>query len=629
LAGILAENEGVDVDAAKCMIEAQRHRGPDAQGVTSPDKVFAASHARLTIVDLSDAGNQPFEDGKRVLVFNGEIYNHAALRPELEKLGARFRGSSDTATLFEALRLWGVDETLRRIRGMFAFAYYDVAKKTVSLCRDRLGIKPLHYTRRAGNLYFASEIKGIAAAIPLEIDPFRAMFSIASVGDDSHEKTAFKRVRQVPPGAVLECRAGGEPTIRYYYQVSDDVDESLYRELDGSSETAVADRFNELLAKAVSSMLMSDAPLGVFVSGGLDSSVLAALASKALPSLPLFSSNVEGRMSEIGDARALAAAIQCPLYESRFTSENFLDRWARATWHHEVPIVRHMSAVPLSCVSALARQHNIKCVLTGEGADELLLGYPKDVTQRYDKLARRPVDTLLSLYGRVPGLREHLWPETKEHPDHFLNLLAQGYLRQQLRETGLQKLGFLDEETARAHYATMQLLQEQLHSLLHRNDRMGMISSIEARFPFLDEELVRFAINLPVKYKIHASLRLHNYKHPFLEDKWLLRRLAREHLPKQLANKRKNGFPVPGYNEFVVSPKFFHGGFVEDILELNRTTLEYVTRKVRPMFVARLAAVDIFGRMFAHGWSPDRATAHAREHIRIAGSVTADLRAQA
>jgi len=617
IAGILVASGTADVELVRRMVQVQRHRGPDALGAIVAGGRLAISHARLSIVDLSEAGNQPYESDGHALVYNGEIYNHLTLRPELERLGARFRGSSDTATLFEALRLLGVEATLQRIRGMFAFAYYNAGSQHLYLCRDRLGIKPLHYVRRGSTLYFASEVKAIAAATSVAIDPVRALFSIASVADDSLDRTAFRNVRQVPPGAFLVVDPEHDQRLQHYYTPIEDFDEAYYRELDGTSEPEMVRRFSQQMETSVRAMLMSDARLGAFVSGGIDSSLIAAVARKHTNDLPLFTSNVLGPQSEVEDARVLARAIDAPLHESAFTGNDFLVNWARATWHYEYPIVRHTNAVPFAVVAGLARASGVKVVLTGEGADELFLGYPKLLTRRFDSIARGPVDALLSAYGQVPGLREHLWPSPTDQPDGFINLVVQDYQRQRLRDAAMPKLAFLGKSAAAEHYLTLQMLQESLHSLLHRNDRMGMLNSIEARFPFLDEELVRFGINLPVKFKIHWSRRFHNYKHPFLEDKWLVRAAARDLLPTRLVTKRKNGFPLPGYRELRLAPQFFYGGFIADALSLSRATFDYVTANVQPMFVARLGAVELFGRLFESGWTVDNATDHVRAHTAI------------
>jgi len=599
------------------MVKVQQHRGPDAFGTCAPDPHFVASHARLSIVDTSEAGNQPFVKGGHVLVYNGEIYNHRELRPELTRLGATFQGTSDTATLFEALRLLGVETTLRRIRGMFAFAYYDVANRTLYLCRDRLGIKPLHYARRGRALYFSSEVKGIAAVTSIAVDPLRAMFSMASVADDSLNRTAFRNVSQVAPGTFLVCKPNAPLEERRYHEPIDDFDEAYYRELEEMSEEAILERFSSLMSASVESMLMSDARLGAFVSGGIDSSVIALLARRSSTDLPLFTSNVIGPSSEVEDARLLAKTIDCELHESAFTSQDFLGHWAKSTWHYEYPIVRHMNSIPFGLVAALAHATGVKVALTGEGADELFLGYPKLLTRRFDSLARRPVDALMSIYGRVPGLREHLWPDPSAQPDGFINLVLQDYQRQRLRERAMPKLEFLGEEAAKEQHLTLMMLQEGLHSLLHRNDRMGMSGSIEARFPFLDEEVVRFGINLPSKFKIHSTARFHNYKHPFLVDKWIVRTAARRLLPKRLVDKRKNGFPLPGYNAVRIKASFFSGGFVEDIASLSPATLDYIVRTIAPRLVARLAAVDLMGRMFDLGWSVEQANEHVHAHASV------------
>ncbi|PYJ81868.1 MAG: asparagine synthase (glutamine-hydrolyzing), partial [Verrucomicrobia bacterium] len=376
IAGVLLKS-GCEVDQLSLlkMAEILRHRGPD-YSQTVKRKHFGCVHTRLSIVDLSPAGNQPFVNDRYVLVYNGEIYNHLALREKLRVQPHEFRGTSDTATLFSSLTHFGVERTLELIRGMFAFAFYDCVEETLYLCRDRFGIKPLVWKGGANGLYWASEAKALGPVTTLEPDPVKALHSLAGIADHSAEYTAFKDVWQVPPGNYLVCKMGHEPVLREYYSLASQVSQAEYNELDRTSTRKVCETFLWLFRRSVKSMLMSDAPMGAFVSGGVDSSLVAAAVGNGFTDFQLFTANVVGRFSEYQDARLLADHIGRELHQSRFEPQQMIEDWAHCTYHYEAPIVTHTNSIPFASVARVARQRGVKAVLTGEGSDELFYGYP-------------------------------------------------------------------------------------------------------------------------------------------------------------------------------------------------------------------------------------------------------------
>lgn len=573
------------------------HRGPDNFDYFYDGNIGLA-HNRLSILDLSEQGNQPFKDERFVLIFNGEIYNYLQLKKQyLDIESIPFHSTSDTEVLFHLLRLKGVKETLSLIKGMFAFAWFDQKEQQLFLCRDRIGIKPLFYGRdRDGTLFFASEMKAIQAAMGLIIDPIKALFSTAGILDKSRDYSIFSNIRHLQPGHYLEYSSNSLQE-HPYFKLTDLTDPALSQRLRRASKDSVVEEFRGILRQSVESMLMSDAPMGVFVSGGIDSSLIAAEAS-AFQKLQLFTANVVGKYSEVDDARYLARKIGCLLNEYEFQPEYFLRDFVHCTWHMEVPIVVHTNAVPFSGVALLARQKGIKPVLTGEGSDELFLGYPRLLTRRFDGLIKAPFNLLNWLYKRMPALSRYALKETDNQLLGSFEQLSQKFQRQTLREAELPFLQHVPKTERADQYLSFQMINEGIVALLWRNDRMGMIASIESRFPFLDEEVVKFALNLPVKYKIGRTNQLYNYKHPFLVDKYIVREASRKYLDKKLVYKKKNGFPMYGFSFLKIDKKLFQAGFLKELLQLNTQQIDYFSSHTPPYLLAKFMALEIWARLF-------------------------------
>lgn len=617
IAGILMpEGRSVDPNLLHRMGASIHHRGPDNFGMFLHEN-FALVHTRLSIVDLSAAGNQPFRRDRYVLIFNGEIYNHLLLRRTLSEEGIEVSGTSDTATLFEYLIHFGVERTLKDIRGMYAFAFCDTLVKEVFLCRDRFGIKPLYWMFSNGTLYWGSEVKAIGAVSTCTVNVTRALFSAAAGTENSVYLTPFQDVFNVSPGHYLRAVPGRAPESREYYNITEQVDESVYRELDRCSHEAILERFEGALKRSVKSLLMSDAPMGCFVSGGIDSSLITALALEENQSLSLFTANILGRYSEFGDAKFLSESLRRPLYDVPFEPGMLLDGWARATWHSEVPLVAHVNSIPFSYVALLARSQGVKAVLTGEGSDELFLGYPKLLARRWKPWAAFPVHALMGLYGVIPKLRDYLFPRPGQSIETFLWRVVRQFEREFIDQTATSTYHFLPKHNAIEHYLTIQMFRSSLHSLLHRNDRMGMLASIESRFPFLDEAVVEFAVNLPTRFKIGRSWRLGNFKHPFSVDKWIVRETARRRLPRRLVDKPKLGFPLYGHQHLKLGPGFFRDGFLDQALGMSGEMEEYILHKGNPYFAGKLASIEVFGRLFGLSQSESEVTEHLLQFARV------------
>ena len=618
IAGVFQRSGGeASLETAKRLGLEMTHRGPDNFGVELRRKV-AMAHNRLSLLDLSEAANQPFSNRRYSLVYNGEIYNFQENRTRLQnEFGVEFKTTSDTEVLFHSLALDGIDKCLRTTRGMFAFAFYDEVEETLWLARDRVGIKPLYYYESNGAFYWASEIKALARVLELQPDPVRTLFAANNLGEKSPEFTLFKGIKSIRPGSYLQVKKSGRPVESIYYDVVNDFDPDYHNELSRKDPVQVLKDFDRMFSESVQKMLVSDAPVGAFVSGGIDSSMISAVASKHNADIKLFTANIIGKYSEYEDVKALSNHIGKDVYEYRFEPEMMLRDWAAVTYSYECPIVIHVNSIPFANVARLAHDSNVKAVLTGEGADELFLGYPRLLTKRYDSLAAMPKNLVESFYRLYPKLHSYIFGSNGDTPIAFLNDLVQGFELQQLESQASERLSGLSTRVRDEQYMTIKMIREHLVALLHRNDRMGMMSSIEARFPFLDEEIVRFAVNLPSNYKIGRTRRFYNYKHPFLMDKWIVRKTAEKYLPDWIVRKKKEGFPMYGHKFLKINKGFFRNGWVADSLGLSSSAQSFLVESQDPYFVAKLASVEVFGRIYAMGQTIDEVTRHIRNNAEV------------
>jgi asparagine synthase (glutamine-hydrolysing) len=609
------DNNKIDVEVLNKMLEYQVHRGPDASGIYYNNYVGFA-HNRLSLLDLSSNGNQPFEKDNFVLTYNGEIYNYLELKKQLPDY--QYKSTSDTEVLFNALKEWGVEKTVKKLQGMFAFSWYDKTKNELTLVRDRLGIKPLFFAFDSEkNYFFASELKSILVASKFDVNYTKVLYSSLGILEKSRKETAWENISLVKPGHFVTISSKGL-IEQEYYNIIDTVSEAEYNRFDKMKMSDVLPEFDTLFSDSVKKMLISDASMGAFVSGGIDSSLIATYAKRHNSNIKLFTANVLGKYSEFEDAKLLAKSLELPLYDYKFEKEMALRDWAKVTWHYESPVVVHFNAMPFSNVSMLTREHNVKAVLTGEGADELFLGYPKLLTRRYDQFIKLPYNFLNTVYGKIPKLREYVSKTGGSQDLHgVFDLASQNFTRQMIREKSIDKYGFLNPKKQKEQYLTAQMLQEGIVSLLWRNDRMGMIHSVESRFPFLDETILAFAMNLPSKFKIGYTNKFYNYKHPFLIDKLIVRKLAENKLPNQLVYKKKNGFPVYSLRNTHVHPDFFIDGVVQKIFNLTNDQLNYMCRCTNNYNTALLASVEIWAKLFIKNESIETVTEEIFKYIQI------------
>ena len=583
IAGIVASDwlDAADRARVPLMRDVASHRGPDDAGLFEDGRA-ALGHRRLSIVDLA-AGHQPLanEDETVWIVFNGEIYNHADVRRELEAAGHRYRTRCDTETIVHAYEQWG-DACVEHLRGMFAFAIWDAPRRRLLLARDRLGVKPLYWAECGGRLLFGSEIKSILAStlVRPEADESR-LPELLGTRYLSGDGTLFRGIKRLLPGHTLTFE-DGRVAIRQYW----DVPAGPNAETAGLSDRAAVARFRELLEEAVRIRLMADVPLGMFLSGGLDSSAIAAIMARQIDR-PLQTFSVAFRQhafSELDYARQVSSAIGADAHEVVIDEADYFGALPRLIWHEDEPIA-HPSSVPLYFVSELARQH-VKVVLTGEGSDELLAGYGKypralvnwRAAAAYGVLPA-PIrawvaDTLVPrLPGRLGKYARRSFVSVDRTPEamFFDNFAAIGLKRQQSLLTGRILAGaetaygpsreYFDRPNGSSTVLDRLLyadLKTYLVELLMKQDQMSMAASIESRVPFLDHKLVEFAAGLPPRMKLRG-----------FTTKWILREAVRTILPPSILSRPKMGFPVP----FALWMRGPWGQLARDVL-LDRRTRE-------------------------------------------------------
>lgn len=596
---IVRSNSEVDASELWQMASTLDHRGPDSSGVwTGPGVGFA--HTRLSLLDLTDAARQPWVAHGDALVFNGEIYNFRELRSQLLARGRCFESTSDTEVLFASLQMDGVEPTLRSIRGMFAFAFYEGSTRRTYLARDRFGIKPLAFVDTSDGVCFASEVKALMAVADPRVDETLTLLALRTLGDKFQSRTLFSNVSMVAPGSVVTVLDGRVVENRNYAQLLDVIDEGRYRQLEKATFSEVCEELDLLLRRSVGLMRVADAPLGTFLSGGIDSGLILALASQGADGMYAFTSDVLGPGSERGAAEEAARRIGVPLAASEFAPSDWVRDWVIATWHLETPVITNPSALPFRRVAEVAHAHDYKAVLTGEGADELFLGYPRLASAGLERLAGAPIATIRRVYRRVPGLLDALLNERDWASAEFVKGVAGGFEDSALEQAAVDRYGFLgSHQSARLHAASARMAQSSLQALLQRNDRMGMAASIESRFPFLDEEVVGFSLNLPTRWKIRHSWRIHNPKHPFLVDKAPIRALAARYLSRDAVNRRKSGFATPGLRAVDIRSGAFRDGWIASTFGAGSSFDRQIDDWPQRYDVAKLLSIEIFGRLFA------------------------------
>lgn len=560
IVGFVGEIKGWNPRRLDRMRDALAHRGPDGAGTRIMDERgrewtgegparVGLAHRRLSIIDLSAAGAQPManEDGARWITYNGEFYNFADYRAELESKGHVFRSQCDTETILHLYEEYGIDEALRRMNGMFAFGLWDQSTRTLTLARDRVGKKPLYYAEIGGGLIFASEMKALYASGL--IDPERrdeqAMMEALRYGTPFGARTMLAQIRMLPPGHLATWRDGALAIRSYYRNPFELAEPEPGRPLDDW-----ADELEALLADAIRLRFVADVPVGLFLSGGIDSSLVAALTARRLKrEVRAYCVSFDDRnFDESAHARAVAAHLGLPItvLSAAEADDALYERIAR---HTDQPL-GDASLIPTFLVSQSARAHDVKVVLTGDGGDEVFAGY--ELYRTGLKLWGAPSER--ARIGQARTWRERAWEWRTR-----LRGPARGYLalQQQFSEKHVRRLYKSSEQFARWARASEDDRLRKLRALrnrcvvdsfqysdmhtmmvddvLRKVDLMSMAVALECRSPLLDYRVIELAARLTLEEKIDRAGRA----------KCLLRHVLARHIPPALFERPKMGFCMP------------------------------------------------------------------------------------
>ena len=560
--GYVSSRGGIQPEILRRMGDTLRHRGPDDEGEWiqhSEELAVALGHKRLSIIDLTSAAKQPIsdEDGKIWLTYNGEIYNFRELRSELAAKGHTFKSTSDGEIIVHLYEEMGA-ACLERLKGMFAFALWDETQQSLFLARDRIGKKPLHYAIYDGGIAFASEIKALLKhpKVVKEID-LSALNKYLTFEYVPAPATIFKSIKKLEPGHYLSYQNGKSEIKKYW-----DIPLADYP-IGFKTEDEYAEELRDILERAVRSRLVADVPVGVFLSGGIDSGLVAALAANADRKIECFSIGFdEPSFDESSHAKSIAKALGLNHRLKIFNTREMLDNLDELPNFLDEPLA-DASILPSYLLSKVASER-LKVALSGDGGDELFAGYPTYQAHRiityYDLLPETLKNSVKALaawlpvsHGNIstdfkikqflrgagvsPEIRFFMWMGsfTESEKKGLLSSDVRAALAHEntyedvfayIRESGLNK------DLERILYLSMKLYLQD--DILVKVDRAAMANGLEVRCPLLDQELVEFACRLPMQYKLHG-----------LKTKYLLKKAAAGILPDSIINRKKKGFGIP------------------------------------------------------------------------------------
>jgi asparagine synthase (glutamine-hydrolysing) len=551
------------------------HRGPDDVGVWSDVRSgVAMGHRRLSVIDLSPDGHQPMRSisGRYVVTFNGEIYNFRELRADLAARGATFRGASDTAVLLEAVSIWGLEQAVRRVDGMFALAIWDTAERRLHLVRDRLGEKPLYYGSAGAYFFFASELKALVAHPSFDNPIDRTAISLFfRHGYIPAPHSAFERVHKLHPGTILTVKPGVRrftTATSSYWDIGEMAEAGRRQPFDGTPDEAVQ-RLDTLLTDSVRSRMVADVPLGAFLSGGIDSSTVVAImqAGSHRPIKTFTIGFSDGEYDESAPAEVIAKHVGTEHTQLRITSVEAMEVVPRLPVIFDEPFA-DPSQIPTILLAQLARK-SVTVSLSGDGGDELFGGYSRYIwarwlyryfqlasTPRLGHLVRSSCTETLELLGQ--GFR--LLAGNVTHPALCTGANRAARLASLLRSNSLQEaylqllsiwnkpsdlvLGVAEPMGSLPARVSLEEFTREIMSsdagkylpddILTKVDRATMSVALETRVPFLSHQLVEFASSLPLDMNFRNN-----------RGKWLVRKLAGKYLPAEVIRRPKHGFSIP------------------------------------------------------------------------------------
>lgn len=593
----------IDHAVLKDMCDMITHRGPD-DGAIFIDQEYhiGLGHRRLSIIDLS-TGSQPMSNSKENIwiVFNGEIYNYPELKSELTEKGYKFKTTSDTEVIIYLYQEYGED-ALCRLNGIFAFAIFDKTKNCLLIARDYFGVKPLYYAFHNGDLIWGSEMKVIINCefFKREIS-FDALNSFLTFRYNPSPQTLFKNIQKLYPGHFLKINADGKSEIKSFSKYSPNTNHTI-------SEADAIIQYQYLLEKAIKRQMLSDVPVGLLLSGGVDSAVIGYLMkSFSKEKVKTFTIGFQGRgdFNELDDARETARYIDSAHFEITITQKEYLDFFYKSFFYIEEPIAE-MTIPALYYVSKLASEH-VKVVLAGQGADEPLAGYKRyfgeQQINRYSILLNLlPLHAIANLFPRNERFKRAAFSsQFINEIERFLaiytiftpiekNKLLNPDIKHLIKNVDLELIRRLYDETQELKDSLSKMLYIDTRMSLSDNlllfgDKMSMANSLEMRVPFLDIELIQFIESLPSSMKLRG--RTHKYIHKKAVKKWL---------PDEIIYRKKRGFDTPMdmwlQHDFAneardlfndsssAARKYFNIKFINEMLDSHQNRKENFQRKI-------------------------------------------------
>lgn len=601
----------VDSGTLTRMFTAVAHRGPDDSGCELWPGI-GLGHTRLSIIDLSKAGHQPMsnEDGSLWITYNGELYNSVELRSALHGKHS-IRSMTDTELVLHAFEEWGPD-CVHRFNGIFAFAIVNIRSRQLFAARDHLGVKPFYYSHDDNSLTFASEAKALLAG---GVRPRLAREMIGEFlmyGWNVGDRTLFDGIQSLPPGHRLFADPLATPRVRTesYYNPCDMVSASLHAELSLCSDGELIDRCEQLFQDSVGRQMVSDVPVGTMCSGGVDSSLLTALAVHRHRDTSIYNVSIADApdLSEEHYARQVADHLGVAINYLHLDRANFLENIVDTIYHADFPIF-NLNAVAVFQICRMAREQGVKVLLAGEGGDELFGGY----AWRHERLYRnvrfrrrfgRIIHAILSRTADLAmiaddGLFLPHFRTTSGDVSAALHFTSGFYSRSFRWQEALAAYSFLRLPEERYVQAAMLCdIREYLEHLLNREDKHSMQASVECRVPILDPAIVEFAVNLPYDRKIRHR-----------EGKWIVKKVAERHIPPSVIYREKRGFNLPSRQYLDVSDAFFRGGFWETEFGFNPAAVRAQLPRNDGGFWYAFPVTEIWARLMLHGESRDSVAA--------------------
>ena len=571
------KSAGSLAETASKMAKTLVHRGPDDSGTwVDPEVGIALGHQRLSIIDISDVGHQPMvsADGRFVIIYNGEVYNFQELRIDLEKLGHKFRGHSDTEIMLAAISQWGLKKAVKSFDGMFAFALWDRQSRSLYLARDRIGEKPLYYGLQDSTFFFASELKALRAHSEFKSEVDRdALASFLRFSYVPAPHSIYKDIKKLLPGHLLCLKSPSDATESHpYWSLDKVIQNGLDSSFTGSEEEAT-DELEVRLKKTVKSRMVSDVPLGAFLSGGIDSSTIVSLM-QSLSNRPVNTFTIGFHKEEYNEAihaKKVAKHLDTNHTELYVTPQEAMDVVPKLPEMYDEPFA-DSSQIPTYLISALARE-NVTVALSGDGGDELFAGYNRYLhAQKRWKLIESipielrkvisgmlmsiPVNTVEKIYEKIQFLipsrsRIPLFSEkfqkaaqtilVSDQIQLYKRLVSIIYMPERYLCSGTEYTSFIDDESLRKEGSEFVSIMQKLDlmtylpdDLLVKVDRASMAVSLETRVPFLDHDIIEFVMGLPLEFKVKNT-----------NTKRLLRKVLYRYVPKELMERPKMGFTIP------------------------------------------------------------------------------------